>query len=140
MPCRHREEHVDVQLECRILLAEDGVDNQRLISHILRHAGAQVTIVADGLAAVEAALQARDDGCPYDLILTDMQMPVMDGYAATEMLRSQGYCGPVVAVTAHAMSGDREACLASGCDDYVSKPIRRAELFEVIGRHCPVRT
>ncbi len=135
-----REEEFRVQLDCRILLAEDGADNQRLISHILRHAGANVTIVADGLAATEAALQARDHGCPYDLILTDMQMPVMDGYTATAKLRSEGYTGAIVALTAHAMSGDREACLAAGCDDYVSKPIRRSELFEVIGRYCPVRS
>jgi signal transduction histidine kinase/CheY-like chemotaxis protein len=114
---------------CRILLAEDGPDNQRLIVHFLRKAGARVTVVDDGRQAAELALAVRRQGIPFDVILMDMQMPVMDGYAATACLRSQGYPGPIIALTAHAMAADRDKCLDAGCNDYVAKPIERAELI-----------
>jgi len=115
-----------------ILLAEDGPDNQRLISHILRKAGAQVTVVEHGQLAVEAALAARDAGAAFDLILSDMQMPVMDGYAAVKRLRELDFRCPIVALTAHAMTGDRDQCLAAGCDDYAAKPIQREALLDLI--------
>jgi PAS domain S-box-containing protein len=123
-------------LTARILLAEDGIDNQRLIAHVLRKAGAQVEIVADGAQAVQRALAALNTpgDAPFDLVLMDMQMPVLDGYEATRHLRLAGYQTPIIAITAHAMSDDRAKCLAAGCTEFASKPLRCDELFATIRR------
>jgi signal transduction histidine kinase/ActR/RegA family two-component response regulator len=124
------------RLDCRVLLAEDGLDNQRLISFVLSKAGADVVIVDNGASAVTAALAARDAGNPFDVVLVDIQMPLVDGYEATARLRAAGYTLPIVALTAHATSGDRARCLAAGCDDYASKPIDRRTLVEVVARQA----
>ncbi len=118
-----------------VLLAEDGVDNQRLIGHLLRKAGAKVEIVSHGGEAVAAFKNAIKNGREPDVILMDMQMPEMDGYAATNALRLAGRVGPIIALTAHAMSGDRERCLAAGCDDYMTKPVDRRILLDIIARY-----
>jgi PAS domain S-box-containing protein len=123
------EADVAPRLNGKILLVEDGVDNQRLIAHHLRRAGAQVEISGNGQRAVERLCAGGNlhgelvSPGEFALVLMDMQMPEMDGYAATRMLRAKGYGGAIVALTAHAMTGDREACLTAGCDDYLTKPI-----------------
>jgi signal transduction histidine kinase/DNA-binding NarL/FixJ family response regulator len=128
-----------VRLCGRVLLAEDGPDNQKLIALILRHAGADVDLASSGRAAVERALEGMAAGTPYDAILMDMQMPEMDGYEATSKLRESGYRGPIVALTAHAMAGDRQKCIDAGCDDYATKPVDRLGLLRMLARlmGCP---
>jgi PAS domain S-box-containing protein len=118
-----------VRLEGRILLVEDGADNQRLIAHMLRTAGAEVEIAEHGAAALERLARPHAAGAAvYDMVLMDMQMPVLDGYSATRELRARGHRLPIVALTAHAMTGERERCLAAGCDDYSTKPVKRDRL------------
>ncbi len=131
------------RLDCRILLAEDGPDNQRLIAFVLRKAGAEVEIAEDGRKAMEKVLatfpgwgRRYDDPQElFDLILMDMQMPVMDGYESTRRLRQQGYKGPIIALTAHAMVEDGQKCLDAGCDDYLPKPFEHRALLEMVSRH-----
>jgi len=118
------------KLNCRILLAEDGPDNQRLISFILYKAGAEVTVAENGKVAVDLALASLRDNNPFDVIVMDMQMPVMDGYEATRILRNTGYKKPIVALTAQAMLEDHKNCINAGCDAYLSKPIDRIDLIK----------
>jgi len=120
---------VRVRSGLRILLADDGVDNRRIISHILRKAGFDVTPAENGLVAYEKTLASVTEGKPFDLILMDMQMPVMEGYEATRRLREAGYRGPIIALTAHAAADDREKCIEAGCNHYLSKPVHREQLL-----------
>ena len=120
------------QLSCRVLVAEDAPDNQRLIRTVLDSAGAHVEIVENGQLALERAIEAREDGEPFDVILMDMQMPVLDGYEATRMLRRQNYDGQIIALTAHAMAEEEQRCLDAGCDAYQTKPLHRRALLEAI--------
>ena len=127
----------DAQLQgMKILLAEDGKDNQRLINHHLTKAGATVTIVENGRLAVEALcvdsnitgpLRANP---PFDLLITDMQMPEMDGYTEATLLRQMGCTLPIIALTAHAMKEDIQKCLDAGCDYYASKPVNKQLLID----------
>lgn len=129
-------------LGLRILLAEDGPDNQRLISLILRKAGAEVVVAENGKLAVEALTENADVHGPllvpdpFDLLLCDMQMPVMDGYAATQLIREKGARMPIVALTAHAMTGEREKCMLAGCDAFATKPIDKKDLIELCRIHA----
>ena len=127
-----------VKLEGSILLAEDGPDNQRLISLLLRKAGARVDIAENGEVACQKALAAHQSGEPFDIILMDMQMPVMDGYEATKALREANYEGPIIALTAHAMKHDLQKCLDAGCDDYQAKPVDRRTLLRIVEKHASV--
>jgi PAS domain S-box-containing protein len=120
----------NIMLSGRILLVEDGQDNQRLLRMQLRDAGAVVFSAEDGKIAVDMVATN-----PFDLILMDMQMPVMDGYAATTELRRKGLKTPIIALTAYAMAEDRARCLASGCDDYLSKPVNEELLLKTVNQH-----
>ncbi|MCC7396246.1 MAG: response regulator [Planctomycetes bacterium] len=122
------------EAKARILIAEDGADNQRLLRAILAKAGHAVTVVADGAEACRAIDDAIARGEPFDLVVMDMQMPVLDGYDAVAELRRRAVLVPVVACTAHALPEDRERCLAAGCTEYTTKPIDRRDLLEKVAR------
>jgi signal transduction histidine kinase/DNA-binding response OmpR family regulator len=124
---------VDVpELSGQVLLAEDGVDNQRLLATYLRQAGLRVEIVGNGQLAVDAALRT-----PYELVLMDIQMPLMDGVTATRQLRTRGYRGPIVALTANVMQSDLQRYRQSGCDDVLAKPVDRDRFYSVLRRLVP---
>jgi signal transduction histidine kinase/ActR/RegA family two-component response regulator/HPt (histidine-containing phosphotransfer) domain-containing protein len=118
------------RLNARVLLAEDGPENQVVIAAYLRRAGATVTIADDGREAVALA-RAQE----FDVILMDMQMPHLDGYGAAAFLRADGMTLPIIALTAHAMSHDRDKCLYAGCTDYLAKPVNRADLIATVRRY-----
>jgi CheY-like chemotaxis protein len=117
----------------RVLLAEDHPVNQHLVQRLLGRRGHTVVVAPDGRAAV-AAFETGS----FDLVLMDVQMPVMDGLTATAAIRSleaeRGGHVPIVAMTAHAMTGDRERCLEAGMDEYVSKPIEPMALIALVNR------
>ena len=116
-------------LNGHVLLVDDGQTNRQLIGLILKRAGAKVTTACDGQEGFDLA--TTND---YDLILMDMQMPVMDGYTASTRLREEGITTPIIALTASAMVKDRERCLAAGCSDYLTKPVDIDELVEHASR------
>jgi PAS domain S-box-containing protein len=123
---------VPTHMECRILLAEDTPDVQSLISAILTDWGAEVTVVNDGQSAVDETWAAVRQGRPFDVVLMDMLMPILDGHTATQRLRFEGYEGPIVALTTHCKEVDRQRCLVSGCNDLVEKPIDYDCLLAII--------
>lgn len=118
-----------------ILLVEDDPDNQLLVSRFLRTAGAKVDIADNGKMGMEKALVSN-----YDAILMDIQMPVMDGYASTSALREKGYQKPIIALTARAMTDERDRCLASGFTNHIAKPVDRNDLVgKLLSRSSPVK-
>jgi CheY-like chemotaxis protein len=124
-------EHVAPAQRLRVLLAEDSPTNQRLVISLLERWGHQVTVAQDGREAVAACALGG-----FDLVLMDVEMPHLDGYQATAAIRSEersrGQHVPIVAMTAHAMQGDRESCLNAGMDGYLPKPIRKQQLQEIL--------
>jgi signal transduction histidine kinase/DNA-binding response OmpR family regulator len=123
-------------LGLRVLLAEDGEESRDVISLHLHNAGCTVTPAVDGAEAHRLATEAAAAGTPFDVILMDMQMPVMDGYTATSRLRAEGYQGVILALTAHAMKEDRDRCLRVGCDEYAAKPVDVPALLSLMERLC----
>src|SRR5581483_2023296 len=121
----------------RLLLVEDNLVNQKVVLAILRKKGYQIEVANEG----REALQKLDHEGPYDLILMDVQMPVLDGLEATRAIRREPkWSGiPIIAMTAHAMNGDRERCLQAGMDAYISKPVQPAHLVATIEKHLGSR-
>ena len=120
---------------CRILIAEDVPFNQKLIGLHFSKTKANLTFADNGQIALNLAMREDLNNQPFDLILMDMQMPVLDGYRATQQLREAGYTHPIIALTAHAMNGDRQKCLDAGCDDYLTKPLDKNKLIELVTTH-----
>jgi two-component system, sensor histidine kinase and response regulator len=129
---------VDPMAVLRVLVAEDNAVNQRLVARLLEKRGHLVTVTANGREAVEALANQT-----FDLVLMDVQMPELDGFEATKVIRErERYSGvhiPIIALTAHAMNGDRERCLACVMDDYLCKPIRPQELDKILERYLALR-
>ena len=120
----------ELKQSVRILLAEDNLVNQKLATMILTKAGYTVTVAANGKIAVDTFTHNPGE---FDTILMDMQMPEMDGYEATRQIRKLGFKDiPIIAMTANAMKGDRELCLEAGMNDYITKPIKREIVFQVL--------
>ena len=113
-----------------VLLVEDGADNRMLFARFLESAGAKVRFATDGVEALDSVSEAERSRVTIDAILMDMQMPLLDGYEATRRLRERGCRIPILALTAHAMSGDRQRCTDAGCDDYLTKPVSGRHLLD----------
>jgi len=119
----------------RVLVADDTGASRYLLAAVLGKAGAEVVTVDNGQAAVDRVQEAVAQHCPFDAILLDMAMPVLDGYEAAQRLRADGYQGPILALTAYVSDGERKKCLAAGCSEYLSKPIDRVGLLTTLASH-----
>ena len=111
----------------RILVVDDSFDNQMIVSRMLKKVGAEVETASNGQEGVEKALSR-----PFTLVFMDLQMPVLDGHGAMKELRRQGYNGPIVALTAHAMKEERRRCLETGFSDHLSKPVNYDLLLQTV--------
>ncbi len=123
------------RLSGRILIVDDRRDMRFLAQHMIEDAGGTADVASNGLEAIRKIEQAAATGNAFDLIAMDMQMPVLDGYEATRRLRASGYTKPIVAVTAHAMEGDRQLCVDAGCTDYISKPLDQVKFLALLALH-----
>jgi CheY-like chemotaxis protein len=122
-------------LGCHVLLVEDDHDHQPLLSLMLRKSGSEVTLAENGKIAIDMVRHSMAQGHPFDLILMDLQMPVLDGFDATRAIRTEGFKNPIIALTARAVSTDRDQSFAAGCDDFLSKPIARPDLVRTLASH-----
>jgi len=136
LPVTRRQEETQVQIHARALVVEDNVVNQKVAVRLLEKLGCRVDVAANGREAVNMLAQLT-----YDVVFMDCQMPEMDGFAATAAIRQGEACTgqhmPIIAMTANAMQGDRERCLAAGMDDYLTKPFSMPQLTAVLQRWLP---
>jgi CheY-like chemotaxis protein/HPt (histidine-containing phosphotransfer) domain-containing protein len=119
-----------INCEGKILIVDDSEDNQNLINYMLKSSKVTTDSAMDGQSAIEKALSNT-----FDVILMDVQMPVMDGIEATKLLRDAGYQGPIIALTANAMEEDRKSCLEAGCNDFLTKPIVTEVFYKTLNRY-----
>ena len=126
---------ISSRVKGKILIAEDNKDNQQLLSIILANTGAELCFVDNGEKALDKTRSNK-----YELILMDMQMPVMGGVEATKKIRESNYTYPIVALTANAMSTDYDRCMEAGCNDFLTKPINKDKLFQVIYKYLEVQS
>ncbi len=124
----------DILRGLKVLLVEDSPDNQTLITMYLNNAGAIVKLASDGAQGVESALSEN-----FDVVLMDIQMPIMDGHEAVTKLRKSKYAKPIIALTAHAMTEERAKCFESGFTDFLTKPLQKSQLIEVLSRYIHSR-
>ncbi|MFT5701190.1 MAG: two-component system sensor histidine kinase/response regulator [Desulforhopalus sp.] len=128
----------EIKQSIRILLAEDNLVNQKLATMMLTKAGYLVTVAPNGKEAVDIFTKSPDK---FDTVLMDIQMPIMDGYESTRAIREKGFTDiPIIAMTANAMKGDRELCLEAGMSDYITKPIKRDIIFQVLEKWLHIRS
>ena len=123
-------QHEDDRLSGRVLVAEDTVSNQLLMKILLNKLGLHVTTVENGRRAVEEIMRQS-----FDMIFMDIQMPEVDGYEATRLIRQKGITTPIIAVTANASIKEKDNCLQAGCDDYIPTPICNEVLIKAIRKH-----
>jgi len=129
------ESTVPVRLDATIVVVDDRRDIRFLAQHFIEKSGGTVVTADNGLEGIELIARRQQAGEPVDAVLMDMQMPVMDGYDAARTLRERGFTAPIIALTANAMSSDRDECLAAGCTDHVPKPIDGPDLIRLLAKH-----
>jgi signal transduction histidine kinase/CheY-like chemotaxis protein len=122
--------------DCRVLVVDDRSEIRFLAKQFIEKSGATVEVAVDGDDALRAIERSEGRDEPFDVVLLDMQMPVKDGYTTARELRARGFKQPIIAVTAHAMQGDRQRCLEVGCNDYTPKPLEPRRLLELIAQYC----
>jgi signal transduction histidine kinase/CheY-like chemotaxis protein len=122
--------------DCRVLVVDDRSEIRFLAKQFIEKSGATVEVAVDGDDAIRAIERSECRDEPFDVVLLDMQMPVKDGYTTARELRARGFKQPIIAVTAHAMQGDRKRCLEVGCNDYTPKPLEPRRLLELISQYC----
>ena len=123
------------KLDCRILLVEDCNDTTMLLSCLLENAGAKVTTAYNGKICIDLAISAWQEGKPFDLLLMDIQMPLVDGYTAAKILRQKGYTGPMIAMTARALPAEVAQAREAGFDEYLTKASGKEKLFATLFKH-----
>ncbi|GAB2878415.1 response regulator [Microbulbifer echini] len=124
-------------LSGQVLVTDDLREIRELVAHLLESAGCNVQQAANGQEAINLLLAARNNGKPFDLVVMDVQMPIMDGLTATQELRMLGFETPVIALTAQTMLGERQRCLDAGCTDHLGKPVQPDQLFDLLTKHLP---
>ncbi len=124
-------------LKGRILLVEDGIDNQNLIKHLVKKHDIELELAEDGQQAINMVASSIEDNLPFNLILMDMHLPIINGFEATKRIRELGYSNPIISLTASVMEEDQRKCREAGCDDFCAKPINHGRFIDCLGHYLP---